>query len=142
MNPTVAGPRRMHSPTIAQGFLITALLSATVAGVLLAGEVTRLPSVVPRITVVNPTQYNVQIDVTGLSRDGWLSLGGVRRETTKHLYEVIDQGNRWIFHFHYAGQDAGELSMSKAELRAGDWRLSIPPGVGARLRAAGLTPSA
>lgn len=142
MNPTVASPRRPQARNVSQGLAAVALGGALFAGMLVTVEATRLPSFVPRLTVANPTPYNVEIDVTGADGDGWLNLGGVRRESTKHLYEVIDHGDRWIFRFHYGGVEAGQMAVPGDQLRAGGWRMRIPPEVGDRLRAAGLAPSA
>ena len=142
MNPTVAGPRRPQARNVSQGLVAVALGAALIAGTLVTIQATRLPSFVPRLSVVNPTPYHVEIDVTGAGGDGWLNLGGVRRESTKHLYEVIDEGDRWVFRFSYGGVDAGQVTIPGDQLRAGGWRVTIPWAAADRLRAAGLTPSA
>ncbi|MDQ3979021.1 MAG: hypothetical protein M3314_05650 [Actinomycetota bacterium] len=142
MNPTVARPRRPQSRTLGQGLLAVAGIAALAAGVLVTTEATRLPSFVPRLSVINPTPYDVEIDVARPAGPGWLNLGGVRRESIKRLYEVIDQGERWVFRFRYAGREAGEMTVRAQDLRASGWQVAIPAEVGDRLRAAGLSPSA
>jgi hypothetical protein len=142
VNPTLADPRRVQARRLGQGLLAGALVAAMLVGAAVTMEATRLPSFVPRLTMVNPTPYQVEVDVTGEDRDGWLSLGGLRRESTKSMYEVIDQGDSWIFRFGYGGQAGGETRLTGAQLRADRWHVRIPPEVGDRLRAAGMPPSA
>ena len=142
MNPTLASPRRLQSRILGQGLLAAALLAVASAGVLVMIEAARLPSFVPRLSITNPTPYDVEIDARGTAGVGWLNLGGIRRESTKRLYEVIDQGEQWVFRFSYGGAEGGELTVPRRDLRASGWRVAIPAEVGDRLRAAGLSPSA
>jgi hypothetical protein len=100
------------------------------------------PSYVARLTVVNDTQYNVNVEVTGGAHDGWLDLGSVSRERTRTLEQIVDQGERWVFRFSYAGVAAGEVALDRTELSRQGWRLTVPVEVGERLREAGLRPSA
>ncbi len=142
MNPTVAGLPRPQVRSVSQALLAVVAVAVLAAGVLAASEAMGLPTFVPRLSVINPTPYDVEIDVTGRGGGSWLNLGGVPRESTKPLYELIDQGDQWLFRFHYAGVDAGEMSVRRDDLRAGDWRVTIPAAVGDRLRAGGVSPSA
>lgn len=106
------------------------------------GRVTSDTAYVPRLTVVNDTEYNVNVEVTGAAHDGWLDLGAVSRGRTQTLEQIVDQGGRWSFRFSYAGVAAGDLSLDRSGLAAQGWRVTIPPQVGERLKAAGLRPSA
>jgi hypothetical protein len=142
VNPTLADPRRIQARRLGLSLLAGAVAAAVFVGLAVIKEATRLPAFVPRLTVVNQTQYQVEVDVTGEERDGWLSLGGIRKGSTKRMFEIIDQGDRWVFRFHYGGEDGGELTVTAAELRADRWQVTIPPQVGDRLLAAGMTPSA
>ncbi len=49
------------------------------------------------------------------------------------MSEVIDQGDVWVFRFDSQGESGGELRLSRTELEAAGWRVSIPAEVGARL---------
>lgn len=142
MNPTLTGPRRPQARTVQRSIVAGLLVAVLVLGLNAAAGGLRLPSFVPRLSVSNPTAYQIEIDVTGAERDGWLSLGAVRRESTKTVHEILDQGDRWRFRFHAGGEDGGELVLSVAQLRADRWRVTIPPEVGDRFRRAGLQPSA
>ncbi len=99
------------------------------------------PSTVPRITFENPTSYGLDIEVSPDTDTGWTSAGSVRQQSTADVREVIDQGDVWLFRFDSQGQTGGELRLTRAELEASGWRVSIPIDVGARLAEAGAPPT-
>jgi len=112
-------------------------------GTLLFGvSLLELPHLVPRLTVVNDTDYQVEIEVSGPARDGWVDLGAVNPKSQKASEETFDQGRDWVFRFSYGGQDAGELSLSRSALVAERWKITVPPAVAERLGGAGIEPSA
>lgn len=100
------------------------------------------PSFVDQLTVENPLAYKVNIAVKRPVGGGWSDLGTVRRETSKTIEQVVDQGPRWLFRFTYGGELGGEMTVDRSQLRADGWRVAIPPDVGDRLRQAGSRPSA
>ena len=64
----------------------------------------RDPTFVHRVEVKNSTGYDLNIDVTGTDRDGWLPIGvatGGGNVTTTD--DVVDDDGTWIFRFSYAG---------------------------------------
>lgn len=99
------------------------------------------PRTVPRITFENPTAYAIDIEVRPGGGGGWTSAGSVRQNSTAVVSEVIDQGDVWEFRFDSQGQSGGELRLSRTELEAAGWRVSIPAEVGARLARAGAPPN-
>lgn len=124
---------------------IGAVILAAVIGLAALISVTRLvePDVsYVRITVENPLPYLVNVDVTGVSRDGWLALASVERGRTRVVEEVLDQGEEWVFRFSYGGVQAGEVVMSRDQLASENWRITVPTAVADRLRYAGLGESA
>ena len=100
------------------------------------------PTSFRRLTVHNPTPYMVIVDVTGAKRDGWLDVGSFPRERQRTVEELADQGRQWVFRFSYGGVDAGELVVTRDQLARDGWKITVPPGVGERLREAGLSESA
>jgi hypothetical protein len=142
MNTTVTGPRRPQARHVGHVLLAAALVAAVVVGLLVSSRVTSGPSAVPELTIANPTLYQVDVDVTGADRSGWLPLGSVRRESEQTVQDVIDPGQQWVFRFRYGGRDAGELTLSRDDLRAAGWRITVPQAVGDRLRDEGVGPSA
>lgn len=99
------------------------------------------PTTVARITFENPTVYALDIEASSGAAGGWTSAGSVRQRSTAEVSEVIDQGDVWVFRFDSQGASGGELRLSRSELEAAGWRVSIPAEVGARLAAAGAPPT-
>lgn len=95
----------------------------------------RLPSFVPVVTVVNPNDAELAIDIGGADGGGWLQLGTVAPDSTGRWQEVTDQGGQWVFRFRRIGDSRGfaQLQLSREELKAARWSVTVP----ARL----LTPS-
>ena len=100
------------------------------------------PNVIDRISLENPTVYDLSIEATGHDRDGWVAITTARREATTVAEEVLDLGEVWLFRFSSQGEDGGELRLTRAQLERDDWRVRIPEGVGQRLGEAGAPPSA
>jgi len=100
----------------------------------------RDPAFVDQVTIVDPTVFDVDVDVSGT--DGrLLDLKYVSAGETAVVREVIDQGDVWMFHFSYGGTDAGALRVERATLAQDDWTVEIPQEVEDRLEAAGHEPS-
>lgn len=122
-------------------------VAAVVAGLAVALGLTSLvglssgPETVARITFENPTAYALDIEVSSGAAGGWTSAGSVRQRSTGEVSEVIDQGDVWVFRFDSQGASGGQLQLSRTELEAAGWRVSIPAEVGARLATAGAPPT-
>ena len=82
------------------------------------------------------------MEVSGAERDSWIELGSFGRERSRTVEELVDQGRQWVFRFSYAGVEGGELVVSRDRLVGDGWRITVPPEVTERLRAAGLAESA
>ena len=134
MTPTTTSPGRLRLRDRRQraGDVLIAAFALIV--LVAAAAFDRPHPFVARIEVVNPTVYQVEIDV--------LPTGGFRRESTRTVFEVHDQGARWRFRFSYGGTFAGELTLTRAQLQLDGWRVTIPVEVGQRLAEAGLPPTA
>jgi hypothetical protein len=99
------------------------------------------PSTVDRIAIVNPTAYDLDVDVAGPERDGWLPVAIAEARSERVAEEVIDQGQVWMFRFLHWGDPVGELSLTRAELEETGWRVEVPGEVEERLRQLGRPPS-
>lgn len=97
-------------------------------------------SYVERIVLVNPTEYNVLVEVKGADDTSWLNLGIANRNAETAKEEVIDQGETWVFRFRYI-EDAGEDRISRSDLVRNRWRYEIPQRVGEILKEKGYAPS-
>jgi hypothetical protein len=99
------------------------------------------PPRVDRITIVNPTGYDLDVDVAGPERGGWLPVAIVEANSEDAAEEVIDQGEVWVFRFLHWGDSVGELSITRAELVGDGWRVEVPEEVEERLQQLGRPPS-
>jgi hypothetical protein len=95
------------------------------------------PPTVERITITNPTGYDLDVEVTGRDREGWLPVAIVEARTEDVAQEVIDQGEVWIFRFRHWGDPVGELRLSRAELERNGWRVEVPAEIEERLEQLG-----
>ena len=122
-------------------------MAALVVGLALAVGLTSLvelssgPKTVSRITFENPTVYALDIEVSPGTGKGWTSAGSVRQKSTAEVNEVIDQGDVWLFRFDSQGATGGELRLSRTELEASGWRITVQVEVESRLAAAGAPPT-
>ena len=120
-------------------WLIGAALLVAVA--LLGPRLVRGPAFVERVSVVNPSPYDIHVEVSGDGRTGWMSLTTVGRASTGAALDVVDQGAVWRFRFEAQGRRGGELQVSRADLRQAGWSIEVPEAVVTRLRDAGAPPS-
>jgi hypothetical protein len=142
MTPTATRPLPSLDRLRPRRLLVAVLAVAAVAAVAIAvAPWFRTESPVARLTIDNPTVYQVNVEVSG-SDGGWLDLGAVERQGSKTVEEVTDQGSRWLFRFSYGGVGGGEVALARSDLAAGGWHVTIPATVGQRLHDAGLAPSA
>jgi hypothetical protein len=98
-------------------------------------------SYVDNLTIENPTDYDLLVDVRREDSSAALRLGVVDKRTTAVREQVIDMGPVWVYQFRYQGVDAGELSISRADMEADDWKIVIPEAIGTRLQEQGIPPS-
>jgi len=131
-------PTPLRSPQRA----IELFLAAAGLAVLLVAPSLVTGTYVPRLTIENRTQYDVNVEVAGGGQRAWLDLGTVPRETEGVLEEISDPGGTWVIRFSHGGVEVGELTVTRAELRDADWKLVVPTEVGDRLTEAGASPSA
>jgi hypothetical protein len=117
------------------------LISFVLGGALALNGCSRV-SFVERVVLVNPTSYDLLVDVRGEDDSSWLELGIARRGSETAKENVIDMGASWVFRFRYAGEDLGESRVSGSRLRSDRWRYRIPEEVGKKLEDRGYPPSA
>jgi len=145
MGPVLSRPRPRPQPRPARSHrdLITVVASATLwlAIVVPLHPLLRGPSFVDEITVDNPHEWEVNIDVSDHRRDGWVGIGRVAREEVQTFEEILDQGQQWVFQFDYAEVAGGELTVNRSELERSGWSITVPDDFARRMRAAGVNPS-
>src|SRR5262245_9692241 len=132
-------PRPAHMPAHVWRWILLVLGVA-----ILAVAVPRLvsnPVHRDRVTIVNDSDYALNVEVAGADRSQWLGLGTVAKRSSAAFTEVTDPGRTWVFHFGAQGQDAGEAEIARQDLVAAGWTFRVPPDVAARLQAAGAPPT-
>jgi hypothetical protein len=117
-------------------------VAAAVLAIVVFSRILAGPSFVKRVVVTNPTHYQVSVTVGSPGRGEVMALTTIEHDSTADVDAVIDQGPLWVFRFSDQGHDGGAVTVSRDELRARGWRISIPAEVGQRLAAAGALPSA
>ncbi len=122
----------MHGDSVRRAlFLILGLA-------VLLGACSGPPPTVDRIIIANPTEYDIDVEVTG--RDDWLPLTVVSAESEVVVQHVIDQGATWTFRFKHWGDSVGEVVRSRTELEASGWRVEMPSDIQERLQQLGRPP--
>ena len=99
------------------------------------------PDTVNRVTIKNRSEFDVNVDATNASHDGWTPVGIALAHADTDMREIVDHGDVWVFRFTGQGHDAGELRVTRSDLAAAGWVLEVPDSVGQRLRDAGVTAS-
>lgn len=101
----------------------------------------RLPSRVD-LSIDNATPFDLVVEAGAPGGSGTVIIGTAERGSEVSFEDKIDQGDEWEFSFRYAGVDGGIVRMTRAELEAAGWRVSVPREVGDALVEAGLGPTA
>ena len=100
------------------------------------------PGVIERVTVDNPTPYQVEVAVAGSEGGSRLALGAVAAGERHAFASVVAQGDQWVVHVTSARSDGGEFVVRRADLERSNWVITIPGEVAARLAANGASPGA
>jgi hypothetical protein len=124
-------PRARRVGDAARVGLVAILVVALLA---IAIRITEGPDFVNRVSVANRTGYDLDVDVTSASRDGWLPLSVATTGSTAVTREVIDMQDTWIFRFSHEGVSVGELRVSRDDLARNGWTIRVPERVAQQLR--------
>jgi hypothetical protein len=100
------------------------------------------PSFVSQVGVANQTPYLVDVEVSSPTDAGYVGLGAAPPGGRVDVREVVDQGDRWVFHFTAGRFDGGSVTVTRAQLERQGWRVDVPPETAQRLATAGAVPFA
>jgi hypothetical protein len=118
-----------------------ALAVVAVLGLVVVSRLVPDPATVDRVTVRNGTEYDLDVDAAASDHDGWTPVGIALARSDRSFEQIIDHGEEWVFRFSGQGRDGGEVQMTRSELEANDWVLTVPPSVADRIRATGAPAS-
>jgi hypothetical protein len=128
---------RLYDPALVAQLAVVALAVGTVwfaVGVLAMPDRSD-------VTVVNGSDYDLDVVVHGPHEDAGVAFGRVDRGRTRTQPHLIDPGDEWVFEFSHGAADLGELRMTQDQLDDLDHQVDIPAEITRRARAEGLTPS-
>jgi hypothetical protein len=123
-NATVAPPPvrdarnlRWVGPTLV--ILLAAVLMA------LAAYLVHEPATVGHVTIVNPMEQAVDVDVKEPG-GSWLPIAAVDPKATTTVIDVVDVGGPWIVRYRTAGETFAQVRRSHDDLEHGHWRIVVP----------------
>jgi hypothetical protein len=96
------------------------------------------PSFVSRVTVVNRSALDLDVDAAGSEHDGWTPAGVATHDSNTSFVDVLDHGDRWWFRVSEGGHSVA-FPISRSRLAADGWRVVIPPTVETQLASRGGT---
>ena len=91
----------------------------------LSAHLVREPKTVGHVTIVNPVEQGVDVDVTEPGGP-WLPLAAVEPKSTNTVFDVVDVGRPWIVRYRIAGEVLSEVRRSHDGLERGHWRIVVP----------------
>lgn len=134
---TTRAPSRPDPTTRADVISLAFIAAGFAIALLLIAPVLEVPPQVERITIDNPYPWPAHIDVSQPGDSGWLGVGTVDQTGEQDFRSIIDQGDAWIVRFSYAGHHV-EHGVTRRQLEADDWHITVPDDFARQLRDAGL----
>jgi hypothetical protein len=136
MNARLDNPLTEADPLL-RGLLITSVAVATI-GMLLLVRAT-FGGGVDHVTVRVDNQAALGLQVDTIDASGAaVGLGVAAPKALTTFQEVPDIGPRWTFVASYGGRQVHRVAMSKAELAARGWTVSVPATATTELEGAGF----
>jgi hypothetical protein len=134
----VAVPRSGPRTRTLKSALLTLVVAAI--GLLFLGASCADEESIDRLTIVNRTPFDVNVEVSDAKKESWLILGQATHGTSTVNELVTDMGPTWVFRFHYGGETVGELTLVREELERARWRFEVPSAVTDQMRKLGFEP--
>jgi hypothetical protein len=133
---------RLEDPTITADPVVRAVLSATMAitvlGMLLLARAA-FGGGVDHVTVRVDNQAGLAVQVDEVDGSGdTVGLGEAGRKSPTTFQEVPDIGRRWTLVATYGGREVHRETLTRTELAARDWTVTIPADATSELERAGL----
>ena len=108
-------------------------LASTLTVALLLSACAGAAPTIEEVTIVNGTDYDLEVEIAGQDGDGWLPLARVGAGTEGSAREVIDQGDAWVFRFRHWGEQVGEVTFTRGGLEEIGWSVEVPAEIAERL---------
>jgi hypothetical protein len=117
--------------------IVLAIASVLVVGIVLLDG----PARVDHLTINNPTDYDLTIQLASGPDQAWLPFAVMGLRSTREFHDVLDQGDSWEFRFRAQGQDGGDITVTRAQLEADGWQVTVPEVVVTQLQLLGAPKS-
>ena len=102
--------------------LVILLAAALMA---LAAYLVREPTTVAHVTITNPVEQAVDVDVKAPGGP-WLPLAVVDAKASITVDDVVDVGGTWIIRYSIAGEVLSEVRRSHDDLEQNHWQVTVP----------------
>jgi hypothetical protein len=89
-------------------------------------SITNAPATVPRVTVVNDSPVDVDVSVAPRPGAGVLDLGPVDHGSSRPVYDVIDQGDDWVFSVDAPRGHVATFAVGREQLIRNGWTVHLP----------------
>lgn len=108
--------------------------AAAAIAVLLGWAVTTPPAKVDRLTVENPTPWELTVELGSGSAGEWTTLAVVPPKDSRTVRDVLEQGDTWALRFGVGGRDSDVIRVSRPDLRGDGWKVTVPRSVAESFR--------
>jgi hypothetical protein len=136
MNARLDNPLTEADPLL-RGLLITTLAIAAIGMLLLVRA--SVGGGVDHVTLRVDNQAGLVLQVDTIDASGArVGLGGAAAKALTTFQEIPDVGPRWTVVASYGGRQVHRVTMTKAELAAQGWMVSIPATATTQLEGAGF----
>ena len=90
-----------------------------------AARLVTQPTVLGSVTVVNPVEQAVDVDVKQPGGP-WLPLAAVEPQSTTTVFDVVDGGGPWIVRYRVSDHVLAQVRRSHKSLEHEHWRIVVP----------------
>ena len=136
MNARLDNPLTETDPLL-RGLLIVSVTMVAIGMLLLARAAVGGGVDHVTVRVDNQSALALQVDTIDVA-GGAVGLGSAAPRTRTTFQEIPDIGRRWTFVATYGGRQVHRVAMTRAELAARGWTVSIPAAATVELEEAGF----
>jgi hypothetical protein len=108
-----------------------------VSALLGVAPATRGGSFVEHVSVLNRSEFQVEVDVAKAGDDAWMGLGAARARETSVFDEGYDQCDEWVIRFSTPTRSF-ETRIKRADLERSQWKIEVPQPLVEQLRGAAV----
>jgi len=119
------------------GRAVAALAMGALLPLAVAALLFQDPTYAPRVSIDNPSEYDILIGLREAGSASRLPLGVAVQQCVTSFEAVLDQGSTWVVDFESQGRSGGQISVDRDQLERDNWTLHVPQSAIDALRANG-----